>query len=74
MTSAAQHQWEEIAAAVRARLANMAEFMPAMNPSEVQALVSTMIEAQWLEIWAAAFDQASEEFRQQCERGTMFGG
>lgn len=74
MSSAAQTQWEEIAASLRARLAKLVTETPAMNPDEVKMLIDAASEAQWLEIRAQSYDAWVDERRKTLEREAMFGG
>ena len=72
--SATQMQYQEIAAAVRARLANLVEMMPAMNPDEVKTLIDSVESAFWLEIKAGTYDLHLEERKRSLEREAMYGG
>ncbi len=58
--SAEQITWREIADAVRAQLANTVKMMPAMTPSELQLLVTTLRDAMFMEINAHGYDHSVE--------------
>lgn len=60
MNTAAQDEWEEIAACVRGQLRKAVALMPAMSPAEMKTFVETMREALYLDTCAATFDDAIE--------------
>lgn len=74
MASAAQDQWEEITAAVRAHLVKKTELLPAMTPAETQSFVSTLAEALNLELNAGSFDDIALERIAEAKRNAAFGG
>jgi hypothetical protein len=73
VSSAAQDQWAEMAAAVRAHLSKMCELLPAMKPEEVATFVKTLDDAQWLEVKSLAYDESVEERRRTLERSSLYG-
>ncbi len=74
ISSAAQQQWCDITAAVRAQLAKQVELMPAMKPDEIVSLINALDTAMWNEAKAATYDETIEERRETLKRTTAFGG
>ncbi len=73
-SSAEQDQWKEIAAAVRAHLAKMCDYLPAMKPEEVGAFVTAVDSALLLEALAETFDELVAARKAELVRDAAFGG
>jgi predicted ATPase len=61
MSSAAEHQWTEIAESLRQVIAKQVPLMPAMKPDEQKQFVDMIGDVFWLEVKANNFDAYLEQ-------------